>query len=73
MPRKSPRLTRERLTFPDRNALERAAGRLLADPVVESCSIDLPNLLVEVGLAAHMVQRQQQVSDWRRRYRAAVR
>ena len=71
MPRKTPRLTRERLSFPDRSALERAAGQLLDDPVVESCSIDMPNLLVEVGLAAHAVRRQQDVSDWRRRYRAS--
>jgi len=70
MPRKPSRLTRERLSFHDRHALERAAGRLLADPVVESCSIDMPNLLVEVGLAAHVVRRQQDVSDWRRRYRS---
>jgi hypothetical protein len=67
-PRRRPLSRRQRLDFPDRGSLERAAGRLLDDPLVESCSVDVPQLLVEVGLVAHAVRSQQDVSDWRRRY-----
>lgn len=63
----TPRPTRQRLCFDDRAALQRAAGRVLDDPGVESCTIDLPNLVLEVGLANHVVQKQQALADWRRR------
>lgn len=59
---------RQRLDFPDRRSLEHAAGRLLDDPLVDHCCVNVPLLLVEVGLAAHAVRTQQAVSDWRRRY-----
>jgi hypothetical protein len=67
-PRRRPLSRRQRLDFPDRGSLERATSRLLDDPLVESCSVNVPRLLVEVGLAEHAVRTQQDVSDWRRRY-----
>jgi len=45
-PSKSPR---ERLRFPSRHALQDAAARLLEDPGIESCTIDVPNLFVEIA------------------------
>ncbi len=73
MSRHTPRLRRQLLRYPDQASLARAAENLLDDPMVESCSVDVPQLLVEVGLAAHAVRRQQDVSDWRRRHRRSVR
>jgi hypothetical protein len=70
-PRRRSLPRRQRLDFPDRSSLEHAAGRLLDDPLVESCSVNVPQLLVEVGLAARAVRTQQDVSDWRRRYLAS--
>ncbi len=66
--KKTPLSRRQRLDFPDRRSLEHATGRLLDDPVVENCSVNVPRLLVEVGLAAHAVRTQREVSDWCRRY-----
>lgn len=71
MPRRKRSLSRrQRLDFTDRRSLERAAGRLFDDPLVESCSVNVPDLLVEVGLAAHAVRTQQDVSNWYRRYKS---
>jgi hypothetical protein len=56
-----------------RVALETAASRALQDPSVESCTIDVPNLVVEVALASHVVGRQQAVADWRQRFDSALR
>jgi len=44
-----PRSLRERLRFPSRDALQDAAARLLEDPGVESCTIDVPNLRLEIA------------------------
>jgi len=76
MSRRSPRppgAARQRIAFRNRSALHAAASRLFDDPLVESCAVDVPNLLVEVGLAAHVVARQQAVADWRRRFESRVR
>jgi len=76
MSRRSPRppaYTRQRIAFRSRRALHEAAARLLDDPLVESCALDVPNLLVEVGLAAYAVRRQQAAADWRRRFETRMR
>jgi len=57
---------RERLRFASRHALEDAAARLLEDPRIESCSIDVPNLVVEIARAGPVVARQQAAADRRR-------
>ncbi len=63
---------RLRIAFEYRAALFEAAGRLLEDPLVESCSIDVPNLVVEVGLTSRVVQQQQQAADWLGRFRRSA-
>jgi hypothetical protein len=68
-----PNSPRQRLRLASRSALESAASRALQDPAVESCTIDVPNLVVEVALASHVVGRQQAVADWRRRFDSALR
>jgi len=65
--------SRERLRFASRHALQDAAARLLEDPRVESCSIDVPNLVVEIARAGRGVARPQAVADGRRRRHGALR
>jgi len=65
--------SRERLRFASRHALQDAAARLLEDPRIETCSIDVPNLVVEIARAGRVVARQRAVADWRRRLDGVLR
>jgi hypothetical protein len=73
MARRPPAPTaRHRIAFRDRRSLHAAAARLLDDPLVESCSFDVDELVVEVALAACAVEREQLAADWRRRVARAT-
>lgn len=36
---------------------------------MENCCVDVPNLVLEVGLAARVVERQQDAADWLQKFR----
>lgn len=66
-------MPRHRFHFASCQDLAETTGRLMGDPFVESCDVDVPNLVVEVGLTNTVVCRERDAGDWLRRFRRSAR